>query len=232
MSLKPRTIVLIPGFMLNEMLWHEFETYLPSNCIVHHAPVTEGQTIRDVARYLITLLPEKFSLIGFSMGGYIARQLAAEFPERVESLVLIASSLREDTPLEAEAKRQSVQSLPPTTFKGLSSYAIARSLHPLNASNQDMISAIQKMGCSLGFEAFIMQSSLSRQGIPSSATICCPTLIIASEDDAIRSMKEAEELVEAIPYASLRIIRGCGHMIPLEQPGELARIIAEWIPAT
>ncbi len=31
-------------------------------------------------------------------------------------------------------------------------------------------------------------------------------------------MKEAEELVEAIPYASLRIILDCGHMIPLEQP--------------
>ncbi|MGG6631802.1 UNVERIFIED_CONTAM: alpha/beta hydrolase [Enterobacter cloacae] len=116
MSLKPRKIVLIPGFMLNEMLWHEFETYLPSNCIVHHAAVTEGRTIHDVVQHLITLLPEKFSLIGFSMGGYIARQLAAEFPERVESLVLIASSLREDTPLEAEAKRKSVQSLSPTTF--------------------------------------------------------------------------------------------------------------------
>ena len=141
MSLKPRRIVLIPGFMLNEMLWHEFETYLPSNCIVHHAAVTEGRTIHDVVQHLITLLPEKFSLIGFSMGGYIARQLAAEFPERVESLVLIASSLREDTPLEAEEKRKSVQSWSPTTFKGLSRHAIARSLHPLNTSNQDMISA-------------------------------------------------------------------------------------------
>lgn len=87
MSLKPRKIVLIPGFMLNEMLWHEFERYLPSNCIVHHASVTEGRTIHDVVQHLITFLPEKFSLIGFSMGGYIARQLAAEFPERVEGFV-------------------------------------------------------------------------------------------------------------------------------------------------
>ena len=150
MSVKSRTIVLIPGFMLNEMLWHEFETYLASNCRVHHASVTEGSTIHDIALHMITLLPEKFSLIGFSLGGYIARQLAADFPERVESLVLIASSLGEDTPFEVESKRQSVQSLSPTTFKGLSSKSIARSLHPRNASNQDMISAIQKMGCCLG----------------------------------------------------------------------------------
>lgn len=117
MSLKPRRIVLIHGFMLNEMLWHEFETYLPSNCIVHHATVTEGRTIHDVVQHLITLLPEVF-FDRFSMGGYIARQLAAEFPERVESLVLIASSLREDTPLEAEAKRKSVQSLSPQPLRG------------------------------------------------------------------------------------------------------------------
>lgn len=214
--------------MLNGMLWREFETYLPANCIVHHASVTGGRTLHDIAQHMSTCLPDKFTLIGFSPGGYIARQFAADFPDRVESLVLIASSLREDTPLEAESKRQNVQSLSPATFKGLSSHAIARSLHPRNSSNQDMISAIQKMGCCLGFEAFITQSSLSRQGI-ASATIHCPALVIASEDDALRSMKEAEELVEAIPDASLRIIRGCGHMIPLEQPEALAITITEWI---
>ncbi|ATX03250.1 MULTISPECIES: alpha/beta fold hydrolase [Citrobacter] len=228
MSLMPRTIVLIPGYMLNEMLWHEFETYLPANCIVHHASVTGGLTLHDIAQHMSTCLPDKFTLIGFSLGGYIARQFAADFSDRVESLVLIASSLREDTPLEAESKRQSVQSLSPATFKGLSSNAIARSLHPLNASDRDMISTIQQMGRCLGFEAFITQSTLTRQGIPS-ATIGCPTLVIASEDDAIRSMQEAEELVDAIPGASLRTIKDCGHMIPLEQPEALARTITEWI---
>jgi hypothetical protein len=34
MSLKPRKIVLIPGFMLDEMLWHEFERYLPGKTAV------------------------------------------------------------------------------------------------------------------------------------------------------------------------------------------------------
>ncbi|EBU9230703.1 alpha/beta hydrolase [Salmonella enterica subsp. enterica serovar Ndolo] len=228
MSLTPRTIVLIPGYMLNEMLWREFETYLPANCIVHHASVTGGRNLHDIAQHMSTCLPDKFTLIGFSLGGYIARQFAADFPDRVESLVLIASSLREDTPSEVESKRQSVQSLSPATFKGLSSHAIARSLHPLNASDRDMISTIQQMGRCLGFEAFITQSTLIRQGIPS-ATIGCPTLVIASEDDAIRSMQEAEELVDAIPDASLRAIKDCGHMIPLEQPEALAITITEWI---
>lgn len=230
MSVKQQAIVLIPGYMLNEMLWREFETFLPPDCTVHHAAIAGGRTIPAIARHLITRLPEKFTLIGFSLGGYIARQLAAEFPERVESLVLVASSLREDTPAEAESKRQSVQLLSPATFKGLSSHAIAKSLHPVNAPNQEMISAIRKMGNDLGFETFALQSCLPRQGIPA-ATLRCPTLVIASEDDALRSVAEAAELVQAIPRASLRIMQDCGHMIPLEQPEALARKIAEWVAA-
>lgn len=77
------TIVFIPGFMLNEILRREFETYLPPDCNIDHASVTGGRIIHDVEQHLITLLPEKFSLIGFLLGGYIARQLAADFPERM-----------------------------------------------------------------------------------------------------------------------------------------------------
>ena len=92
------------------------------------------------------------------MGGYIARQLAAEFPER-RVLSAYCQFLTGRYAVRSKAEKRAV--IVPTTFKGLSRHAIARSLHPLNTSNQDMISAIQKMGCSLGFEAFITQSSLS-----------------------------------------------------------------------
>lgn len=231
MNLKPRKIVLIPGYMLDEMLWHEFETYLPSNVIVYHAALAGGRTISDIAQHMSTYLPDQFTLIGFSLGGYIARQFATDFPDRVESLVLIASSLREDTPSQAESKRKSLQSSSPKTFKGLSNPAVARSLHASNASDLDMISNIQQMGCRLGFAAFMNQTTLPRQGIPA-ATLCCPTLVIASADDNIRSMEEAEELAEVIPFASLRIISGSGHMLPLEQPQELARVITAWLADT
>ena len=228
MNIKPRTIVLVPGYMLDENLWSRFETYLPPHFKVHYASLNGGQTIRDIARHMSTYLPGKFTLIGFSLDGYIARQFAADFPERVESLVLIASSLREDTPRQVESKRQSIQSLSSRTFKGLSNHAIARSLHPRNASNLDMISNIQQMGCRLGFEAFVTQSSLLRQDIPA-ATLCCRTLVIASNDDVIRSMTEVKELVDTIPHASLRIITGSGHMVPLEQPQALANRVSAWL---
>lgn len=67
MNIKPRTIVLVPGYMLDENLWSRFETYLPPHFKVHYASLNGGQTIRDIARHMSTYLPGKFTLIGFSL---------------------------------------------------------------------------------------------------------------------------------------------------------------------
>ncbi|MBP2198848.1 alpha/beta fold hydrolase [Pantoea cypripedii] len=228
MKTYPCSIVLIPGYMLDETLWDEFRKHLPQEWSVFDASLTGGKTIREIAHAIADHLPPKFVLIGFSLGGYIARQLAADFPDRVESLVIIASSLREDTEQQMESKQQAIQALSASTFKGLSRISIAKSLHPRNASDTRLISHIKQMGCRLGYQAFVEQSTLRRTDVPA-ATIHCPALIIASANDGLRSLDEANELVAAIPDASLQIFDGSGHMVPLEQPEELAQTIIHWL---
>jgi pimeloyl-ACP methyl ester carboxylesterase len=224
----PRSIVLIPGYMLDETLWDKFRENLTEEWSVFNASLSGGKTIREIAHALADHLPPKFVLVGFSLGGYIARQLAADFPHRVDALVIIASSLREDTEQQMESKQQAIQALSASTFKGLSRISIAKSLHPRNALDTKLISDIKQMGCRLGYQAFVDQSSLRRTDVPA-ATIRCPTLVIASANDGLRSMEEASELVAAIPNASLQIFDGSGHMIPFEQPEELAQTIIEWL---
>ncbi|GKX51538.1 alpha/beta fold hydrolase [Budvicia aquatica] len=224
----PRSILLIPGYMLDEKLWDEFEIYLPKEWSVLHGPLEGGKTIREIARHLAAISPHKMTVIGFSLGGYIARQLAADFPDQVDSLVIIASSLREDTIHQIEAKRQLIQSLSASNFKGLSSTSIARSLHPCNASKSELIAHIKQMGNRLGYEALVTQSALRREGVPA-AMIQCPTLIIAGSDDSLRPFEEVKELAEAIPGALLKSISDSGHMLPLEQPQKLATVIIDWL---
>ena len=52
---------------------------------------------------------------------------------------------------------------------------------------------------------------------------------LASTYDALRSIEEANELVRAIPGASLQLFDDSGHMIPLEQPRELAAAVVSWL---
>lgn len=226
----PRQVVLVPGFMLDETLWDEFGRHLPEDWEICHASLTGGQTIRDISRHIANHLPQRFVLIGFSLGGYIARQLAADYPEKVDALVIIASSLREDTEQQAKHKLQAIKALSPATFKGLSRGTIAKSLHADRSLDAELISRIKRMGLRLGYDALVTQSGLRRSGVPTTA-IRCPTLIVASAGDALRSLEEANELFEAIPNASLQVLDGSGHMIPLEQPEELAAAIIRWLNA-
>src|SRR4051812_296462 len=54
-----------------------------------------------MAQHVLVGAPEHFALIGFSMGGYVARHIACLVPKRVQALVLVATSARADTPEQA-----------------------------------------------------------------------------------------------------------------------------------
>lgn len=228
MNSPPVSLVLIPGFMLDETLWDDVSTHLPADWRMSYAALAGGNRIKDIARHIADGSPGRFVLVGFSLGGYIARQLAADYPERVSALVIIASSLREDTEQQAKSKMQAVQALSPSTFTGLSAGAIAGSLHPRRASDAGLIARIKAMGNRLGYGALAVQSGLRRAGVPADS-ISCPTLVVASTHDALRSAEEARELAAAIPHATLRWLDDSGHMIPLEQPQALAAALVSWL---
>jgi pimeloyl-ACP methyl ester carboxylesterase len=221
-------VVLVPGFMLDASLWDELAARLPATWKLHRATLDGGATIDAIARHIVAQAPGRFVLVGFSLGGYVARQIAASFPERVAALVLIASSLREDTEQQARLKLQTVQALSPSTFNGLSAKSIAQSLHPDRKADKGLIERIRMMGARLGYDVFATQSALRRAGVPSSQ-IACPALVIAAEQDGLRSRDEAVELCASIPGAELEFVPDSGHMIPIEQPDYLGALISRWV---
>ncbi|KEQ01187.1 putative hydrolases or acyltransferase (alpha/beta hydrolase superfamily) [Snodgrassella alvi SCGC AB-598-J21] len=220
--------VCIPGFMLDETLWNDMKANLAESQPVLCASLANGDSIATMAENIAVSAPERFVLIGFSLGGYVARTLAAQYPQRVAALVLIATSLREDTPQQYAAKQNTLQIQQHLNFRGLGHKAIIQTLRPDNQNNQEMISRIRQMSERLGFDVLSRQSLLNRK-TPTGQKISCPTLIIAAAQDQMRSIDEAKELQEFIPQASLKIIENSGHMLPLEQPEILAEMISGWL---
>jgi len=221
-------LVLLPGFMLDETLWDEVVPLLQWQAPVHRLPLGPGTTTDEIARSVAQAAPERFVLVGFSLGGYIARKVAELFPERVAALVLVASSLESDTPERAKAKQDAIRALDPSTFRGLSMGSIAQSLHPDRRGDRELVTRIREMGRRLGYEAMVVQSGLRRDGI-AAAELRCPTLVIGADQDALRSAQETRELADAIPGARLEVIDGSGHMLPLEQSAVLATAILSWL---
>ena len=66
---KTTSLVLIPGFMLDEKLWDDFCPRLPNDWKVSRAILTGGNTIKEIAQHIAEQSPERFVLIGFSLGG-------------------------------------------------------------------------------------------------------------------------------------------------------------------
>ncbi len=221
-------LVLLPGYMLDETLWDEVVPLLHWEAPVHRLPLGPGTTTEEIARGVAQAAPERFVLVGFSLGGYLARKVAELFPERVAALVLVASSLEVDSAERAKAKQDAIRALDPATFRGLSMGAIAQSLHPDRRGDRELVTRIREMGRRLGYEAMVLQSGLQRDGI-AAASLHCPTLVIGAAQDPLRGARETRELAAAIPGARLDVIEQSGHMLPLEQPEALARAIEAFL---
>lgn len=217
-------LVLIPGYMLDETLWDDVLPLLPPAPVIHGS-LREGDTVEAMARHILAACPLRFVLAGFSMGGYVAREIARLAPERVASLALISTSSRPDTPQQREQRAKAALNTPVGPFRGLSRGAIVTSLHPHNAGNEALIARVRAMGAGLGREAFIRQSLLERGDTERLGGIDCPTLVVAAAQDQMRSRAEAEELRDGIPGATLEVVEDSGHLIPLEQPAALAALI-------
>lgn len=224
-------LVLIPGFMLDETLWRELEPQLSALGPVIHADLRAGETIAAMADHILASCPPRFVLLGFSLGGYVAREIARRVPQRVIALILIATSAQPDGPEHAQRKR-AAQATSAAGFRGMSRAALAASLHPRLATDDALIERLRLMNVRLGHEVFVRQSTLDRgDDRQRLQDIACPTLVIAAADDRLRRPEEARELADGIPGATLVVIEDSGHMIPIEQPEALAAAVTCWLAA-
>lgn len=221
-------LVFLPGFMLDETLWDEVTSQLQQGSAIHCLRLESGTTTQEIAQGVAKAAPERFVLIGFSLGGYIARKVTELFPERVAALVLVATSLAVDSDERIQARQHAIASMDASTFHGLSMRSIAKSLHPDRRGDKELLAKIKDMGRRLGYPALTVQSSLQRDQI-AAAALSCPTLVIAASDDSLRTAEESKELAEIIPNAMLKTIEDSGHMLPLEQPKALADAIGHWL---
>lgn len=222
-------LVLVPGFMLDQEMWASLEPEMKDYRPIFHADLGRDDSIRTMAQRLIAEAPSRFVLIGFSLGGYVAREVARLAPDAVSALVLIATSSRADTPEQVQRKAAAAV-LAADPFKGMSRLSLRAAVHPDRSTDDDLIGRLQDMGRRLGLETFRRQSALDRHGDADRLSeIACPTLIVAGSDDRLRSLDEANELHAGIAHSTLEVVQHTGHMIPMEQPAALANVVKSWL---
>nr|WP_234782581.1 alpha/beta hydrolase [Sphingopyxis macrogoltabida] len=200
--------------MLDADLWSEMRAALADFGRAIDIDTAMDSTIDGIAARALRVTNGPALVIGFSMGGYVARQIAYKAPHRICGLALVATSSRGSESLPSPPLR-------PGTFRELSRAAVARSLHPDHRS-EALIVRVQDMSRRLGGEVFARQTQFHRDDDTARlGEITCPTLVVAAAQDELRTIDESRTLHEHIPGSLLTVIEHSGHLIPLEQPGLL-----------
>ncbi|MFJ6024291.1 alpha/beta fold hydrolase [Brevundimonas sp. NPDC092305] len=214
-------IILVPGFMLDADMWSEVRPSLEAMGRVVDADTSRDATVEQMAHRALSMSSGPLAVVGFSMGGYVARAMAYEAPERVCALALIGSSSRgQPAPPPSEITNR---------FGSLSVKAVSRSLHPDHAT-PDLIDRVRAMSARLGHEVFQPQSRMERfDDTDRLGEISCPTIVMAALEDKLRSIDESRVLQEKIRRSTLTIVEHCGHLIPMEQPAEVVNAIRQLI---
>lgn len=225
-----RQLVLLPGFMLNAHLWDDMRDSLAGLADLHFGDIGQSIGIQAMADDVLARAPEKFILAGFSMGGFVAQAIALKAPHRVSGLALLNTSSRPQTEQESLATKAQVDMAQRTPFKGLTSRALASALHPDRSADHAMLDRLQAMALENGKDVFLRQlQTLRDSNAEDLKLIHCPTLIVASDHDRLRSVEESAEMASQIDGVRFEIVQDCGHMTPMEKPQELFALLSDWM---
>jgi pimeloyl-ACP methyl ester carboxylesterase len=209
--------------MCDSDLWRDMVPDLSRLGQLHYGNLFEDNTLEGMARRVLGEAPERFVLVGFSMGGFVARVLTLMAPERVTGVAFVCTSARGFSD-EERSRRMAGRSHPG------GSNGVARGLHPDRERDPVLLDRLRGMQRRLGPEVWKRQAALVRlDGYAELERIACPAMVIAARQDRFRAFNETERMVRHLPRAHFDVIEDCGHMAPLEKPHELAKLLADWI---
>ncbi len=168
------------------------------------------------------------AIVGFSLGGGVALEMAITVPERVDSLCLI-DPVMPDRPFEDEFMINLKEVAKTARAEGIQAAMEGPWMRsPLFAASFER-PGIREQAAAIVRDfpgAEYLAEARDRVGrdwtVPQRLDeIALPTLVLVGARDLPGFRAFAEEAANGIPGARLEVVKGCGHLVPLEAEEEL-----------
>jgi len=173
-------------------------------------------------------------VVGTSLGGWMALELATRYPDRVGALVVVnpVGLYLEGAPI-AEMFGRSPAELAHMLFAD-QTHPVAQVMHAMEEFTGDVGKRIEipvelvvpmwkAMGATarIGWDPYLhnpkLRSRLHR--------VTAPVLVVAGAQDGLVPTRHAEVYAEELPHARLEVVDQAAHWLTLERPQELASLI-------
>jgi pimeloyl-ACP methyl ester carboxylesterase len=192
-----------------------------------------GYKLSDLADEALSLIAnlgiKTYVLVGHSLGGKVSQLIASRNPEGLKGLILVAPA--PPTPLRFPDEAREIQIHAYDNRENALqtiSFLSARTPSPaiMEQIVEDSMSGSREATLAYPTASILedISSEVSKIGVP--------TLVLAGELDRVDPIKQHKrEVVARIPNAWFEIIPGSGHLIPIDEPVQLANAIKRFAAA-
>ena len=195
---------------------------------VLNIPVAAPYKLIDMAKDATGLLDalgiKSAHLVGMSMGGMIAQEIAISFPDRVRSLTSIMSSTGNPKTPQPTREAMAVLMAPPPATKEEYFARHAQTWKVLRGGSFPEDEALDRARAERNFERGLNPAGTGRQlrAILASgsrkerlASVTAPSLVIHGTIDPLARPEGGKDTAASIPGAKLLMIEGMGHALPI-----------------
>jgi 2-hydroxy-6-oxonona-2,4-dienedioate hydrolase len=237
-------VILLHGLGANHGIWR---ATIPALAATYHVYALDqlgsGASDKPLIDYRVGVLSDfleefmnrlaipRASLVGNSLGGWVAAEFAIQHPERVEKVILLDNAgYFVDRPTRA-----SLAFLNPSTLSG-----VRAMLEKTVADKQRLSDALvrrfytdkMKSGDSYTIDRFIDSMARGEDVLTDRlGSIAEPTLVIWGRDDPLIPLSVGETIASKIPNARKVILDHCGHIPPLECSSNLNVELTKFLAA-
>ena len=195
----------------------------------------DHDSLGGMAGELLAKTPTRFTLIGLSLGGYLAFEVIRRELQRLERLILMDTTAVADHPARRAGRLADIAKVREGGIEALIPELPTRWLHPKHVQHVELTNLMADMARSIGARGQFNQQTamLSR---PDShrdlERVRVPTLLVCGREDPVTPVHDHEAMAARVPGARLEIIEQCGHLSTIEQPEFVNRILKSWLKET
>ena len=215
-------IVLMPGMMCNQCVFYHQINALEKFFNVIVIEFNEHRDIELGVRNLASNLPNKFHLLGHSMGGIVAMEIIKQHSKRVLSLALLNTNPYEEKQELKNRRNKTLKELDALDLISLMKSDYISRYFPDDCRDKNKL--IQQCVCMasiLDKKVFYNQSVALRDRKDQTAileNVDCKTLIICGERDQLCPVSYHSDMNKMINSSDLIVFEGVGHMPIIECP--------------
>lgn len=238
-------VLLINGLAADTGMWAPLEAALPGFRLISFdapgagrspaplVPTSIARVARLATRVLDTVGVDRADVIGYSMGGIVAQQLAADAPDRVRRVVLAGTTCGlgaiPGAPLAMLAMLVPARYLSPRVYSRTIGGIVGGPARHDRAIGADLLGLRARVSMR-GYLGQMM--SLGRwTGLPLLARIPHPTLVVSGDDDPLAPLANAMLLTRLLPQARMVVAPAEGHLLFVSAQSPVVGPIRDFLDA-